>query len=216
MCSAARATPASELRAAVRIRDAALELFGRHGTKAVSVRAIAERADVSPPLVIHHYGSKAGLIEAVDDHLLDRVASYLDEFTTRSGAEEAKSVLVSMADEPALFAYLPRALAEGGAAGTRLFDRLHQKSMDVIDTMIAAGLCRPIEDRAALATLLLVEDLGVMLLRGHVQRTLGVDPYSPEGLARLAAVDLEIKTHPLITYPSPDPASTDEVNGAAS
>ncbi|MDH3683121.1 MAG: hypothetical protein OEV40_24600 [Acidimicrobiia bacterium] len=114
-----------------------------------------------------------------------------------------------MAEEPALFNYLPRALADGGDAGARLYDRLHRMSRLMIDRMIDGGYCRPIEDRDALASLLLVEDLGVMLLRSHVQRAMGVDPYSPEGLARLSSVGLELKTNPLLTFPAADVALTD-------
>jgi len=50
-----------------------------------------------------------------------------------------------------------------------------------------------------------VEDLGLMMLRHHIARAIGVDPYDADGMDRLAAVDLEIKTNPLITFPA-DPA----------
>ena len=56
MCSAL----SPDLTARARIRDAAIECFARQGF-AVSVRAIAAHAGVSPGLVIHHFGSKAGL-----------------------------------------------------------------------------------------------------------------------------------------------------------
>ena len=180
----------------------ALELFGREGPDRVSIRAVAERAEVSPALVMHHFGSKEGLIAAVDDYFIERVTQYLEDFTAKADPEEAKSVLVSMADEPALIAYLGRALAAGEPAGAELFDRLFGLTLEIIESMVEAGLARPVEDRQALATLLLISDLGMIVLRHHVARTLGDDPYGPEGLARLAAVDLDLKTHPLLTYPN--------------
>lgn len=59
-----------DLTAAARIRDAAIKLWGEQGLN-TSVRAIAEAAGVSPALVIHHYGSKDGLRQAVDEYLLE-------------------------------------------------------------------------------------------------------------------------------------------------
>ncbi|MDN5559804.1 MAG: TetR/AcrR family transcriptional regulator, partial [Ruaniaceae bacterium] len=47
----------SDLTAAARIRDAAIDVFGRRGFEAASIREIAREAGVSPALVMHHYGS---------------------------------------------------------------------------------------------------------------------------------------------------------------
>ncbi|MEZ5087667.1 MAG: helix-turn-helix domain-containing protein [Tessaracoccus sp.] len=55
---------------AARIRDAAIDMFGRRGFEAASVREIAREAAVSPALVIHHYGSKDKLREHCDDYLM--------------------------------------------------------------------------------------------------------------------------------------------------
>src|SRR5258707_4760564 len=53
-----------------RIRTAALRSFATHGASATSLRTVAETAGVSVGLVQHHFGNKAGLIKAVDDHVL--------------------------------------------------------------------------------------------------------------------------------------------------
>ena len=52
------------------IRDEALRLFAERGPDAASVRQIAAAAGVSPGLVSHHFGSKDGLRDAVDAHVL--------------------------------------------------------------------------------------------------------------------------------------------------
>jgi len=52
------------------IRDEALRLFAEHGPGAVSVRQIAAAAGVSPGLIVHHFGSKDGLRDAVDQYVL--------------------------------------------------------------------------------------------------------------------------------------------------
>ena len=44
------------------IRRAALDLFGVHGIKKVSVNDVARRAGVSPVTIYNYYGSKQGLV----------------------------------------------------------------------------------------------------------------------------------------------------------
>lgn len=62
-----------------RIRDAALELFSRHGASSVTLRDVAQTAGVSVGLVQHYFGSKDRLIEAIDGHVLTVVATGLSE-----------------------------------------------------------------------------------------------------------------------------------------
>ncbi|MGO1655702.1 MAG: TetR/AcrR family transcriptional regulator, partial [Brevibacterium yomogidense] len=58
---------------AARIRDAAIDLYGRRGFDHVTLKDIAVAAGVSAPLVIHHYGSTAGLRTACDHHIADQI-----------------------------------------------------------------------------------------------------------------------------------------------
>ena len=57
----------SDLTTKARIRDTAMELFGAEGVAATSLRSVAAAAGVSPGLVVHHFGSKQGLVRAVDE-----------------------------------------------------------------------------------------------------------------------------------------------------
>ncbi len=45
--------------------DAAITLFSQQGVRGTGVAAIAERAGVTPSALIHHFGSKEGLVQAV-------------------------------------------------------------------------------------------------------------------------------------------------------
>src|SRR5258706_10263986 len=71
--------PDSDLTTKARIREAAMERFAADGVAATSLRAVARAAGVSPGLVVHHYGSKAGLIRAVDEAVVRRVNATLSE-----------------------------------------------------------------------------------------------------------------------------------------
>jgi TetR/AcrR family transcriptional regulator, transcriptional repressor of bet genes len=64
-------TKADELVRRTQIRDAAFELAAHAGLKAVTIRDVAERAGLSPGLVLFHFGSKEQLILALLDWVLE-------------------------------------------------------------------------------------------------------------------------------------------------
>ena len=67
----------ADLNTYARIRNAALEGFAANGVASTSIRDVAAAAGVSPGLVQHHFGTKAGLRDAVNDFV---VAGALDTF----------------------------------------------------------------------------------------------------------------------------------------
>ncbi len=67
------------------IRDEALRLFAERGPDAVTVRQVPRRGGVPAGLVIHHFGSKDGLRETVDQHVLAAFEAMLGELTAGSG-----------------------------------------------------------------------------------------------------------------------------------
>lgn len=52
-----------------RLLAAALEILGREGAKAMTVRAVEEAAGVPHGSVRHHFGGQRGLLRALFDHL---------------------------------------------------------------------------------------------------------------------------------------------------
>jgi AcrR family transcriptional regulator len=54
-----------------RILDATLALYGELGVPATTIKAVADRADVSRGTILHHFGSAEGLLGAVLDRVLD-------------------------------------------------------------------------------------------------------------------------------------------------
>src|SRR6188508_3529955 len=81
MLNMSSAVDEGDLTAKATIRNAALRLFADRGPDAVTVRDVAAAADVSPGLVMHHFGSKAGLREAVDEHVAQTFDAMLDALT---------------------------------------------------------------------------------------------------------------------------------------
>jgi AcrR family transcriptional regulator len=185
-----------DLTARATIRNAALRLFAERGPDAVTVRAIAGQAGVSPALVLHHFGSKDGLRAEVDAF----AARAFDAIFEAMPAEELAEVLVggpaqsSLAEAFArgfppgspLPAYLRRLLLTDDPAGAALFGRWFAATRRLLDQMVAAGVVRPSEDPQIRAAFFLVNDLALILLRNHIAVAIGADPLTPEGIVRWA------------------------------
>lgn len=191
--------PSSEDRTArARIRDAALREFGRRGFSATTLRLIASEAGVSPALVVHHFGSKQGLRDALDQALADQIRD--GEFAMMSGSVVlSRDAYVEMAAEYRdALPYLGRALAEGDELGSRLFDRLAADAVEYLEAGVDSGLVRPTDHPKARAATLLAFSLGLLSMGDHLHRVLGVDD-ELEMLLGIAPVVLDLYTHGLFT-----------------
>ncbi|WP_026151707.1 TetR/AcrR family transcriptional regulator [Streptomyces prunicolor] len=184
------------------IRDESLRLFAVNGPGTVTVRQIAAAAGVSPALVVHHFGSKEGLHQEVDQYVLDVFEAMLGELTGESGAEllDPKSGASSLSeafarhlpDGSPVPAYVRRLLLSDTDAGRLLFRRLYDLSRSALDGLAAAGLAAPGQDPAVRAAFLLANDLALFLLRDRLTEVLGTDPLSADGMARWAPEMLSI------------------------
>jgi AcrR family transcriptional regulator len=183
------------------IRDEALRLFAARGPDAVTVRQIAAAAGVSPALVVHHFGSKEGLREVVDEHVLGLFEEMLGEMTA-DGAPDlydpaasgslAEAMVAHLPPGSLVPAYLRRLLLADGDAGRRLFRRMYEISTMLVGALVQSGLVAPGADPAVRVAFLLANDLAVLLLREHLADVLGIDPLSEEGMARWAREMLAI------------------------
>lgn len=188
--------------ARARIRDEALRLFGDRGPDAVTVRDIAAAAEVSPALVVRHYGSKDGLRDAVDDHVARIFEVILGRVSDPGGADGpfdpaalptlAEVVAEHLPADSAIPAYLGRMLLAGGPVGAALFRRLHVLSRQALADLSKAGLAAEGADPAVRAAFLLVNDLAVLILRARLVDVLGIDPLSAAGMHRWGAEVLSI------------------------
>ncbi|WP_299575021.1 TetR family transcriptional regulator [uncultured Williamsia sp.] len=158
-----RSADDADLTARARIRDAAITVFVRDGFGA-TVRAVAATADVSPGLVIHHFGSKAGLRAECDAHVLahgrERADSLLGDRARMGDAIGA--ALARLADEGPMLGYLTRVLAEGGEVARSFLDRLVADTERSMRVAVAAGTVRPSVDEAARARHIVAMSLGTL------------------------------------------------------
>ncbi len=196
-----------DLTATALIRESAMRLFAERGALSVTVRDIAAAAGVSPSLVIHHYGSKERLKEAVDEHVVrffgELLAEFLDASPQDMLAASTTAALADRLDDGPMLHYLRRLLADGGPAAERLFRSLYDISLELVGRYERAGLFKPSPDGAARVAVLLVNDLGVVLLRDQISAVLGADPLQGEGLTRWGQAVMDLYTNGLIALTEP-------------
>lgn len=180
----------ADLTARARIRDAAIDLFGREGVNRVSVRAIAAQAGVSPALVLHHFDSKEGLRKACDAHLVEVLRG--DGGAADLG-DTAK--LAATLDAPELRRYLARAFLDGSPEASTLFDEMVEVSEEWLGRGTAEGWVHHTEDPHTRAALYVSWLLAPLLLHEHVSRALGVtDPAETDAALRISRTAVEILT----------------------
>lgn len=203
-----RSIPAEDRTARAVIRDTALRLFAERGPDATTIRQIGTAAGVSPGLVIHHFGSKDRLREAVDEHVLDVFGRVLGEITQRGAREPSGSlvqaVLSHLPDDSPVGGYLRTLLLTGSDAALVLFRQLYQLSVAAMAAMTEAGLARPAQDPEIRAAIMLCNDLAVLLLRDQITDATGADPMSGTGMARWASEVLTLYTTGVLTFPGPE------------
>lgn len=188
-----------------RILEAAIDLFGRQGVHRTSIRAIAEQAGVSPPLVMHHFGSKAALRQACDEW----VVAFIHDNKTASihggpSLPLAELQGLTKKSRPAI-RYLARSLIDGSPSINTLIDDMVDSAVDYSAQAEAAGVMLPSTDRRSRIVVLTLWMLGPLLLHEHLHRLMGVDLLDDSSdLMPYMGAALEILTGGVIppgTYP---------------
>jgi AcrR family transcriptional regulator len=178
----------ADLTARARIREHALALFAQRGVAGTSMRKIAESAGVSPALVVHHFGSKDGLVRAVDDAVADLFRAQLAQLDPAAApevfsAEAGEAFGRVIGSNPTLRQYLRRSLLEDSSHGAAFVDQLLAWTQRGIDALNAAGGLRPDSNPRWRAYQVLFVVLGPLLLEPLLQRHAGPDAFAPDVVA---------------------------------
>ena len=181
-----------DVTAAARIRDAALALFPQNGFEKTTVRAIAEAAAVSPALVLHHFGSKDGLRQACDRHVIERIRTMKTEAIESDRLTDSSMMAEGFQMAGPLMRYAAWALTTGSPAAADLFDDFVSQSAHLIELAARHGAMEPSPDPQARAAVQLAMQMGALVMQEHLGRALGVDPMSTEGVMRISRATLEI------------------------
>ena len=195
-----------DLRAAAVIRQAAMRLFAERGPAAVTIREIAAAAGVSAGLVMHHYGSKDGLKDAVDRRAVAFFEEMLGELA-RTGEEGGSASLAELfaarlEREPVMMDYIRRLLLDGGEAADALFAKLFDASVAGMRSLTESGVVRPAQDERIRTAFLLANDLSLVLLRRQITQVTGTDPLTRDGLIPWTAAVMDVYTGGIFAAPA--------------
>ena len=173
-----------DLTGRARIRDAALAAFAEEGD-AASIRGIAKRAGCSPALVQHHFLTKDGLRRACDDYVVAYFREQVSIGVDNLALTDPDYVAEVYRSSPVVIGYLNRSLVDNAPKSQWFFDSL----VDLTEPYLRAGVDSPVRDRAAV---LVAMKLGLLLLRPHVERALGMPASDPGGNPRISAAQLDL------------------------
>jgi AcrR family transcriptional regulator len=196
---AAGRTP-DDLTTRARIRDAAVERFGRDGF-GTSLRAVATDAGVSPGLVIHHFTSKDGLRAACDEHVLRVVREAKRKSIVVDGPGDVVAQLAAIEGYAAIAAYLVQAMLAGGDLATTMLEHSVADAEAYLAEGVAAGRLRPSRDPAGRARFLAYAGLGGFLLyvRQHAPPDGDLRPVLAAWASEMSVPALELYTQGLLT-----------------
>jgi AcrR family transcriptional regulator len=151
-----------------------LKSFATQGAAATSLRSVAADAGVSLGLVQHHFATKAGLIQAVDDYVMSVVIEMVSRPVSArqedSIADMGSRITNLLIEHPDVVDYFARALIDGSPLGTTIWDTLAAFGTARWNTRKETGEARADIDVTWAALNSLVLALGTLILRGHIER----------------------------------------------
>ena len=159
-----------DLTAKARIRNAAMDLYAEYGEDRTSMRAIAAAAGVTVGLLVHHFGTKDGLRDAVEQLVVDYFAQAIAQVPVTGTPAEiaaAREVAVQemLAANPAVVNYLRRAVLNPSSPGGRLLERLTELARREVTQLRATGFASTTRSESSQVIGVMVRQLGHLFLQ---------------------------------------------------
>lgn len=201
-----------DLTAKARIRNAAFTLIARHGEEAASVRHIAQQAGVSSSLVIHHFGTKQGVVDAVSSWVVETIGEMTRDVLDVVAPAEAhrrRWLLFERAtrNAPLLGAYVRRMLLSGNRSGLHWFKRTVDDASEHLVERANAGIARPVTDPRITAAMVVVLGYAPVILRPQLEHALGLDFDDQHDRARWGDAQTELLSSALYPLETPKRAN---------
>jgi len=159
-----------DLTAKARIRNAALDLYASQGEDRTSMRAIAAAAGVTVGLLVHHYGTKDRIRDAVEELIVD----YFRQAIARApaggspadiAAARDAAVAEMLAANPEVVNYMRRALLDPVGPRGYLLERLTELSSAEVSQLRRTGLASVKRAESAQVIGVMVRQLGHLFLQ---------------------------------------------------
>jgi AcrR family transcriptional regulator len=184
---------AEDLTTPAKIKYAAIDRFPVDGLEGTTIRAVAADAGVSPALVIHHFGSKAGLHRACDDHVVHSMME-MKRAALESGSHSQAGAISSLYQLAVpLLRYLAWTLGTGSETAARIFEEFVDETTEQLLGGKKTGLIGTVHgDPRRQAAVLVGMQLAGMVFHDHMSRVFDIDMLSAEGLMAAAPYTLQV------------------------
>ncbi len=212
----------------LRLLEAAIDVFGRHGFDGASTRMLAKAAGVNLQAIPYHFGGKEGLYLAVADHIAGRIQAHVGPTAMKIRArlaaqpqgtplpiEEARALLVEMLETAARLMVSPesaawaRFIVSEQMEPTEAFERFYGKVMAPLlatGRQLVAALLQ-IDPDSEMARLRTIAMLGqVLILRVCHAAVMRQLQWSEVGTREFAAIRMMIADIVAIIAPAPKPS----------
>ncbi len=149
---------------------------------------------------MHHFGTKAGLRTAVDEHVartFERIVDALEEdlagaLTGGGSATLAEAFTGAFPEGSPIPGYLRRLLLSNDRTGDAIFARWFELTERMLVGLEEIGVARPSRDRRVRAAFLLVNDLAALLLARQIGQVCGLQLLTPDGMEQWAAEVVDV------------------------
>ncbi|QYA99619.1 TetR/AcrR family transcriptional regulator (plasmid) [Rhodococcus sp. USK10] len=161
---------ADDLTAKARIRNTAMDLYAEFGEERTSMRAIAAAAGVTVGLLVHHFKTKDGIRDAVEQLVVDHFAQAIEQAPASGDPRESASARDAAVEEmlesnPAVVNYLRRALLDPAGSKGQLLERLTDLTRTELAKARDAGLASPHRRDSTQIIDIMVRQLGQLFLQ---------------------------------------------------
>ncbi|MDA9916086.1 TetR/AcrR family transcriptional regulator [bacterium] len=160
----------------------AVEMFAEKGFADTSLRAIAKRAEVSPALLIHHFGTKDALVKEAISKTLGSWVAGEKAMMLEDESNQLQNWQTLMEKGTTPLNFFRQVLLAEGEYSQRLFDAAVSESEVLLNQMQSVGRLREISDKQTTALIMAVNGLGSVLLMSQIEKSMG-GPISSDHVA---------------------------------
>ncbi|WBX85318.1 TetR/AcrR family transcriptional regulator [Sphingosinicella microcystinivorans] len=161
---------------------AGMKLFAERGFAAVGLREIAAEAGVSLGLVRTHFGSKDGLREAIDAHVLEEIRALYAAVLEHSSVEVLEQAVEDALDwiprDRDALMYARMSLMERTPGSQALFDEMLAVMRQFVDNNARLGFLQADVDREWAAIYMVFDFIGPAVIEPFAQQAFGKSMYS--------------------------------------
>ena len=183
------------------ILDAAEKTMGSHGPAALRLQDVAREAGVSHPTILHHFGSREGLVRALNLRGIEQLrVSLLDQMETQDSSEDGvarsfRAFREGMAQRILWLMQTPDVPGQGG--GVPLVEQIAKSLHELRVSFAPPGKTVDYEDSRFVSHLVAISGFGDAVVGARLRELSGQDDEARKRFERWlsALIDLHIRNY---------------------